>query len=81
MLNQQARLPDLDDLIGRKTTEAEQAPLAGEVTFYEAEYRQLTEALVQARDESGLREEVAADTRQALSDLSVRVRPNQRGAQ
>ncbi|THF70397.1 nucleotidyltransferase [Deinococcus sp. Arct2-2] len=81
VLNQEARLPYLDDLIGRKTTEAEQTTLTGEVTFYEAEYQRLTEALVQARGKSGLREEVAADTRQALSDLLVRVRLKERGAQ
>jgi predicted nucleotidyltransferase len=74
VLNQEARLPYLDDLIGRKTTEAEQTTLTGEVTFYEAEYRRLTEALVQARDKSVLRDEVATDTQHALSDLLVRVR-------
>jgi predicted nucleotidyltransferase len=74
VLNGEARLPYLNDLIGRKISEAEQTTLTREVRFYEAEYGRLTEALVQASDASALREEVAADTRQALSDLLVRVR-------
>lgn len=74
VLNGEAGLPYLDELIERKTTGTEHETLDGDVTFFEAEYQRLTGELVLARDTSALRHEVALETRQALSDLLVRLR-------
>lgn len=74
VLNGEARLPWLDELIERKTTGTEGETLEGEMTFYEGEYRRLTGELEHARNTSELRDEVAPETRQALSDLLVRLR-------
>lgn len=74
VLNGEARLPYLDELTERKTTGAEHETLAGDVAFFEAEYQRLTGERVLARDTSALRHEVALETRQALSDLLVRLR-------
>lgn len=74
VLNGEAGLPYLDELIERKTTGTEHETLAGDVAFFESEYQRLTGELVLARDTSALRQEVALETRQALSDLLVRLR-------
>ncbi len=53
---------------------AEKEPFAGDVAFYEREYRRLSRDLEDARDASGLPGEVDVATVDALSDLLVRLR-------
>lgn len=73
-LNGEAGLSWLDELMARKIAGTEHETLDGGMAFYEGEYRRLTGELEHARDTSGLRDEVAPETRQALSDLLVRLR-------
>ncbi len=73
-LNAEVRLGYLDDLMDQKRGGAEKEPFAGDVAFYEREYRRLSRDLEDARDASGLPGEVDVATVDALSDLLVRLR-------
>ncbi len=72
-LNEEARLPYVDELIERKTTGSERGTLdAAELDFYRAEYDRLVAQLEAARDATELPEQPAA--RAALHDLLLRLR-------
>jgi predicted nucleotidyltransferase len=72
-LNQEFRLPYLDELIARKLAGPEQSTLGAEdVAFYAAEYQRLLAVLEEAALASPLPEEPSA--RGALNDFLVRVR-------
>jgi predicted nucleotidyltransferase len=74
-LDEEARLPQLPELIARKLAGPEKGVLEGaDVAFHQTELARLTASLVEARDASKLRETVEPETRQAISDLLVRVR-------
>ncbi len=72
-LNESARLPYLDDLIGRKLAGAEKAVLAeADLDFHRAEYERLRDELQAASEASSLPESPRASA--ALHDLLVRLR-------
>jgi predicted nucleotidyltransferase len=74
-LNEDARLPQIADLVARKLAGPEKATLEGgdaEVAFHEAEVGRLRRALEEAGAASALAEEPTA--RAALHDLLLRVR-------
>lgn len=73
VLNEEYRLPRVNELIARKVNGAEQGTLeADEVSFHEAEYRRLVARLEEEQGRSSLPE--AADCRDELSKLLVRAR-------
>ncbi|MFD1734264.1 DNA polymerase beta superfamily protein [Deinococcus malanensis] len=74
VLNEEARLPYLDELIARKRGGAEKEPFTGDVAFYEREVWRLTAQLEDARDTTHLPDEVTPETKHALSDLLVTLR-------
>ncbi|MFC4453730.1 DNA polymerase beta superfamily protein [Deinococcus sonorensis] len=74
VLNEDARLPYLDELMARKRSGREKEPLDGDLTRYEAEFRRLTGELDEARVSTSLPAKVAPDVEAALSDLMVRLR-------
>jgi predicted nucleotidyltransferase len=72
-LNDEARLPYIDELIDRKLTGPEKGELpAADMQFHEAEYQRLVGELERAAAESDLPETPAC--RAALNDLLVRMR-------
>ncbi len=72
-LNQEFRLPYIDDLVARKTQGEEQSTLTGEdLTFHEQERTRLEALLTEESKRSTLPE--APTARDALSELLVRVR-------
>jgi predicted nucleotidyltransferase len=72
-LNEEARLPQIADLVARKRSGPEQAALDdADVAFHEGEVARLRRALEQAGETSSLAEEPTA--RRALHDLLVRIR-------
>jgi uncharacterized protein len=72
-LNEDARLPQIPDLVARKLGGPEKATLdEGDVTFHESEVARLRRALEDAGAASSLAEEPTA--REALHDLLLRVR-------
>lgn len=73
LLNEQFRLPYINDLIAAKTTGAEQSTLtAADLTFHTAEYRRLRTLLETAHTASTLPE--LPTTKDALSDFLVTIR-------
>lgn len=74
LLNEDARLPYLDELMDQKRSGAEKEPFSGDVAFFEKEVQRLTRRLQEARDTSHLPGEVTPETTRALSDLLVTVR-------
>lgn len=74
-LNEDARLPQVPDLLARKRAGPEQGRLDDDdVAFHEAEVQRLMAALEAARTTSPLPEAPRADARAALDDLLVRIR-------
>ncbi len=74
-LNERFRLSYIDELIERKVSGAEKAPLdGGDMGFHEREFERLREELREASEASGLPESVGADVRRSLDDLLVRTR-------
>ena len=72
-LNEEAKLPYLDDLIARKTSGPEKGTLtAADLTFHESEYRRLRSDLESARDASPLPD--SPRSKDALNDLLIRLR-------
>jgi predicted nucleotidyltransferase len=72
-LNEEFRLPQLPELIARKTTGAEKGVLPeGDLSFHAAEYRRLVDLLEQSAEASALPE--APSARPDLHDLLVRIR-------
>jgi hypothetical protein len=72
-LNEEARLPYVDELIERKSAGSERGTLdEGEQDFYRREYERLVAELEAARDATSLPEQPSA--RPALHDLLLRVR-------
>lgn len=72
-LNEDARLPQIPDLVARKLAGPERATLdEADVTFHEGEVARLRRALEEAGAASSLAEEPTA--REALHDLLLRVR-------
>jgi hypothetical protein len=72
-LNDEARLPYIDELIERKLTGPEKGDLpAADMQFHESEFQRLVANLESAADKSNLPEASAA--KPALNDLLVRLR-------
>ncbi|WP_295819083.1 nucleotidyltransferase domain-containing protein [uncultured Deinococcus sp.] len=74
VLNADARLPFLADLIALKRGGAEQEPLPAPLETYRAEHERLVRALEAAKDTTHLLAAVPEDMRRAVSDWVVRVR-------
>ncbi len=73
VLNADAKLPYIGDLIAQKLSGPEQGSLAvADLAFHESEYRRLTAMLQSAYDESSLRD--LPSTRKPLNDLLLRLR-------
>ena len=74
-LNEEFRLPYIDDLVAQKLSGPEKATLAdAEVSHYEFEYLRLRDELQSAYEASRMPEVPADDSRAALNDLLVRIR-------
>ena len=74
-LNQEFRLPYIDDLMARKLAGPEKSTLPdADMAFHEAEYQRLRGELQAAHDGSQLPETPSEETRAALNELLVRVR-------
>jgi predicted nucleotidyltransferase len=72
-LNEEAKLPYIDELVSRKVAGAEQSVLDDtDTTFYESEYKRLEMELRNASEKSSLPE--FPTSRDALNDLLVRTR-------
>jgi len=72
-LNEEAKLPYIDDLIAQKLTGPEKGTLnSADLKFHESEYQRMTAALKQAYEESTLPE--LPSGHDALNDLLVRLR-------
>ncbi|UBV45363.1 nucleotidyltransferase domain-containing protein (plasmid) [Deinococcus taeanensis] len=74
VLNEEARLPYLDELMAQKRSGAEKEPFRGDAAFFEQEFQRLTRQLEEARDASHLPGEVGGETTRALSNLLVTLR-------
>ena len=75
-LNEEFRLPYVDELVARKTQGREQGTLTNhDVEFYSAEYRRLRSELELSSERSSLPE--SPSCKQELSDLLVRIRERQ----
>ena len=75
-LNDEFRLPYIDDLVARKTQGVEQSTLTeADVEFFKAEYRRLRSELDSSSDRSTLPE--APSCKRELSDLLIRLRQSQ----
>lgn len=74
VLNAEARLPYLDDLMAQKKSGREKETLSGSLDVYETEFRRLTRELEVALEETTLPARVEDATAQALSRLLVRMR-------
>ena len=78
-LNEEARLPHVDDLIARKLAGPEQSALDdADVAFHRREYERLRAELEAAHQASTLPE--APSARPALNDLLVRLRMQTTGS-
>jgi len=76
-LNEQAKLPYIDDLVERKMAGGERSQLTDvDMTFHQREYERLLAGLEAAFQESPLPE--AASAQAALNDLLVRLRLRER---
>src|SRR5437867_12680059 len=74
-LNEEFRLPYIDDLVARKLTGPEKSKLEdADIAFHESEYQRLRTELQAAHDASQLPELPSEQTRAALNDLLVQVR-------
>ena len=74
-LNDESKLPFIDDLIARKRGGAEMETLSGtDLAFHETEVARLRTSLEAALETSTLREVPSQETKAALSDLLVRLR-------
>jgi uncharacterized protein len=73
-LNEEARLPDIGDLIARKQSGENTALEDADVVFHQREYERLRVELQAAHDASQLPELPAEKTRNALNDLLIRIR-------
>jgi len=74
-LNEEFRLPYINDLVARKLSGPEKSKLEdADLAFHEAEYQRLRTELQAAHDVSQLPELPSDSTRAALNDLLVRVR-------
>ncbi len=79
VLNDEARLPYIDDLIARKTTGPEKSTLSQvDLEFHSREFHRLRAMLVQAGEESTLPDAPSATG--AMNDLLIRVRWKYRGS-
>jgi len=74
VLNTEARLSYLDDLMAQKIAGREKESLTGDLSFYEAEFLRLTDELEQAKETTQLPDKVEAGVEDKLSDLLVRLR-------
>lgn len=74
VLNEEARLPYLTDLMALKREGCEKEPLPGPLDFYAVEHRRLTTALEHARDVSSLPEAVPEDVKEGINDWVIRQR-------
>jgi predicted nucleotidyltransferase len=75
-LNESFKLPYITDLITQKLNGPEASALANaDVDFYEAEYHRLRLELQATHETSRLPESPSAETRAALNDLLLRIRP------
>jgi uncharacterized protein len=75
-LNESFQLPYINDLITQKLSGLEASALAdADVDFYETEYHRLRVELQVAHEASPLPELPSAETRVALNDLLLRIRP------
>lgn len=73
LLNEQAKLPYIGELVGRKMAGGERSKLAdADVAFHQREYEGLTAELEQAFQQSQLPESPSAQA--GLNDLLVRLR-------
>jgi len=73
LLNEQAKLPYIGELVGRKMAGGERSKLAdADVAFHQREYERLTAELEQAFQQSQLPE--ASSAQAGLNDLLVRLR-------
>lgn len=76
-LNEEFRLPYINDLVARKLSGPEKSKLEdADIAFHESEYQRLRGELQAAHDASQLPEVPSEETRAALNDLLVRVRLN-----
>lgn len=74
-LNQEFRLPCIDDLVARKLAGPEKSKLEdADIAFHESEYQRLRGDLRAAHEASTLPELPCEETRAALNELLVRVR-------
>jgi predicted nucleotidyltransferase len=74
-LNEEFRLPYIDDLVARKLAGPEKSKLEdADIAFHESEYQRLRVELQAAHEGSQLPELPGEETRAALNDLLVRVR-------
>ena len=74
VLNTEARLPYLDDLMAQKIAGREKETLTGDLNFYEVEFRRLTLELEEAQRATHLPAKVEAGVEDGLSDLLVQLR-------
>ena len=74
VLNTEAGLVYLDDLMAQKKAGRERETLTGDLSFYEAEFRRLTGELEQAMETTHLPAKVEARVENELSELLVRLR-------
>ncbi|MCF3650041.1 nucleotidyltransferase domain-containing protein [Synoicihabitans lomoniglobus] len=75
VLNREFRLPQIDDLVARKTAGAEQQTIEDQdMAVHERAYGSLSSQLEEARDSSKLRERPSEATFAQLDDLLVRLR-------
>ena len=74
VLNTEARLTYLDDLMAQKIAGREKETLTGDLAFYEAEFRRLTRELEQTMEVTTLPAKVEPGLEEELSDLLVQLR-------
>ena len=79
VLNTEARLDYLDDLMAQKIAGREKETLTGDLGFYEAEFRRLTGELEQAMEVTTLPAKVELSVEEELSGLLVRLRMRNQG--
>ena len=74
-LNEEFRLPYIDELVARKLAGPEKSTLPdADVGFHEGEYQRLRGELQKAHEASQLPETPSEETRAALNELVVRIR-------
>ena len=75
ILNQEFRLPYVDDLVARKLSGPEKSTLPdADLAFHQTEYQRLRAELQAAHEASSLPDVPSEGTRSALNDLLVRLR-------